>query len=49
MKALIEATSNQGTMMALGGKNAVKKTMASITYRRWNGKKILTMGRVYGD
>ena len=49
MTALIEATSNQGAMMAHGGKNAVKKTVASVTYRRWNGKKILTMGRVYGD
>ena len=35
MKALIEATSNQGTIMT--------------TYRRWKGKKILTMGRGYGD
>ena len=49
MTTLIEDTSNQGAMMAHGGKNAVKKTMASVTYRRRKGTKILTIGRGYGD
>ena len=36
-------------LVAVVGILIVKKTMSPVTYRRRNGKNILTMGKDYGD